>query len=87
MHPLSHIPNNHYCSASMHTSNWHTAIAASLKRQPEKKDALLMSRSGPCSEKARRGLQSWENPAQHKEKHGREKKWKEKKNNKNMNHD
>lgn len=38
-----------------------------FKRQPEKKDALLMSR-GPCSEKARRGLQSCENPARHKQK-------------------
>lgn len=39
-----------------------------FKRQPEKKDALLMRRRGPCSEKARRGLQSCENPAQHKQK-------------------
>lgn len=27
-------------------------------RQPEKKEALLMRRRGPCSESARRGLQS-----------------------------
>lgn len=52
--------------------NWRTSVMASFKRQPEKKDALLMRRRGPCSEKARRGLQSWENPAQHKQKHGKE---------------
>lgn len=34
------------------------AVMASFKRQPEKKDALLMRRRGPCSEKARRGLHS-----------------------------
>lgn len=42
----------------MHTCNGRTAVVASFERQPEKKEALLMRRSGPCSEKARRGLQS-----------------------------
>ena len=67
---------NYYWNYCLHTHacNWHTSLMASFKRQPEKKDALLMRRRGPCSEKARRGLQSWENPAQHKQKHGKEKK-------------
>ena len=61
-------------------------VMASFKRQPEKKDALLMRRRGPGSEKARRGLQSWENPAQHKQKHGIEKREEEgEKKTKNMN--
>ena len=64
-------------------------VMASLKRQPEKKDALLMRRRGPCSEKARRGLQSWENPAQHKQqrqkKHGRGEREEEGGKKKNMN--
>lgn len=59
-------------TAYTHACNWHMSVMASFKRQPEKKDALLMRRRGPCSEKARRGLQSWENPAQHKQKHGKE---------------
>ena len=88
MHSLrvksSTITQNTPTTASTHTCNWQTATAASLKGQPEKKDALLMRRSGPCSEKARRGLQSWENPVQHKQKYWREK---EGKRDKNMNHD
>lgn len=61
----------------------------SFERQPEKKEALLMRRSGPCSEKARRGLQSWENPAQHKQKHGKEEReeGKEKKKKKDKKHE
>lgn len=58
----------------MHATGTHQSWPV-FKRQPEKKDALLMRRSGPCSEKARRGLQSWENPAQQKQnkkKHGKE---------------
>lgn len=66
------VQPTHYCNYSLHACNWYTSVMASLKRQPEKKDALLMRRRGPCSEKARRGLQSWENPAQHKHKHGKE---------------
>lgn len=64
-------PTQTYATASTahpHTCNWHVSVVARLKRQPEKKDALLMRRRGPCSEKARRGLQSWENPVQHKHK-------------------
>lgn len=80
--------NAHYCNYSLHTHacNWYTSVMASFKRQPEKKDALLMRRRGPCSEKARRGLQSWENPAQHKQKHGKEEGRKREKRQKNMNH-
>lgn len=77
----------HTSTAYTYACNWHTSVVANFKRQPEKKDALLMRRRGPCSEKARRGLQSWENPAQHKQKHGKEEREEEgKKRQKNMNH-
>lgn len=61
-------------TARPHTCNWHVSVVASLKRQPEKKDALLMRRRGPCSEKARRGLQSWENPVRQTQKNMEKKK-------------
>lgn len=75
---------NHYDAPITYTNtcNWRVSAEASFKRQPEKKDALLMRRRGPCSEKARRGLQSWENPAQHKQKNMEQKRGRRKGENK-----